>query len=380
MTLAKHLLAAYLLISCAVAVAQPQIVVTSPNGGEVWRSNVPHDIAWSSNFGGDVWIELYRGSDFNRVISESTPNNGLYTWVMPGNIAAGNNYRIHVISLDYDTITVDDWSDHNFLIQIPPRMTLLSPNGGENWLVGSYHPITWTDNIVDNLRIDLWRADTFFCPIAASVPNSGSFTWLIPQTIPEDTNYRVRVQSLADSAVIDCSDGVFTMKWPPSLLLRSPNGSETWMVGDANLIYWNSVHLGGDSIRIDLKRTYPTGSWTTLSYSTPDTGSFRWIVGGPVSALARIRIRGVSRPAVSDTSDTEFMITDALQSPQVVIYKNHDDLTVAWRPVGGANRYRIWASQIFDGSNTLLATTTDTSLVIENMTAGYQIYQVVAER
>ena len=39
---------------------------------------------------------------------------------------------------------------------------ITSPNGGENWYKGSTQTITWTDNISEDVRIDLYKVEYCF--------------------------------------------------------------------------------------------------------------------------------------------------------------------------------------------------------------------------
>jgi hypothetical protein len=62
-----------------------QIVVTAPNGGEIWYVGDNYDITWApSGIGGDVLIEYSTNSGSTwLVLVTATPDNGSYTWTIP---------------------------------------------------------------------------------------------------------------------------------------------------------------------------------------------------------------------------------------------------------------------------------------------------------
>jgi len=66
--------------------ADPLIIVSSPNGGEVWEQGTTHNITWSSlNFEGNVRISLEMvDEDRDReILIEDTENDGIWEWSIP---------------------------------------------------------------------------------------------------------------------------------------------------------------------------------------------------------------------------------------------------------------------------------------------------------
>jgi hypothetical protein len=97
-------------------------------------------------------------------------------------------------------------------------ITVVSPNGGENWLKGTMHPIVWTDNVCDNVRIELWKGTVYHSTIAQSVPSTGVFNWMIPpaSNIVPGNDYKVKIIANAPVSgntgmVFDFSDNFFTI-------------------------------------------------------------------------------------------------------------------------------------------------------------------------
>lgn len=100
----------------------------------------------------------------------------------------------------------------NNCVAIIPKITVTSPNGGENWTVGSSNNITWsTAGTVGNVKIQ-YSIDggSNWSTIIASADNSGSYTWMVPDAV--SSKCRVKVSEADDGSPSDSSDANFTIK------------------------------------------------------------------------------------------------------------------------------------------------------------------------
>ncbi len=104
----------------------PSITVTSPNGGEMWYVNTLQSIRWtcpSNSASASFSIKLYNGADRSlsssyRIITSSIPcSSQNYTWAVPSDIPAGNNYKIQLYGAG--EIGLIDESDNYFRIMAP---------------------------------------------------------------------------------------------------------------------------------------------------------------------------------------------------------------------------------------------------------------------
>jgi hypothetical protein len=97
----------------------------------------------------------------------------------------------------------------------PPQIRVTSPNGGEVWIVGGTHDITWiSENFSGaNVKIDYsTNSGVNWLPVIASTPNTGSYPWQIPATT--SPNCRVKVSDL-DGDPYDVSDNNFSIIQTP---------------------------------------------------------------------------------------------------------------------------------------------------------------------
>jgi len=95
--------------------------IISPNGGEEWRLGTEHDIRWQSTSVEDVIIELMDGDVVGRILTEGTPNDGIFEWAIPTDVVPNDNYYIRCTLADS---LEQDLSNHPFAITALPTLTL----------------------------------------------------------------------------------------------------------------------------------------------------------------------------------------------------------------------------------------------------------------
>ena len=176
----------------------------------------------------------------------------------------------------------------------PPTVT--SPNGGESWLVGSAHAITWTAGTGVGATITISRdGGSSWIPIADLWASSNSYSWTVSG--PETTQAMIKVTNSAGS---DTSNAAFTIGSPPTV--TSPNGGETWPVGSAHVITWTAGSGTGAAIAISRDGG---SSWNDIVSGLANSGSYSWTVSGPATTQTRIK---VTTSVGSDTSNAVFTI------------------------------------------------------------------------
>jgi predicted phosphodiesterase len=93
-----------------------------------------------------------------------------------------------------------------------PTLRLLTPNGGERWLAGTTHTISWSaTDPSGSVQIDLYRGETFYRVLARPPMQQGSYPWSIYARLGDAENYRLRVTSVSFPTVSDASDGTFAV-------------------------------------------------------------------------------------------------------------------------------------------------------------------------
>lgn len=297
--------------------------VTTPNGGEAWMSGDTEIVGWS--FTGDpgsaVNIDLVHGAEWVRLatgVPVGASGTGTWTWAIPIGLEARVDYQIRVTSTTQPECV--DASDGLFSIGGLPvnSITVLKPNGDENWLVWDRPTITWsyTGSPGGTVRIELLADGQLHTVLTTSTSigsnGAGSWTWNIPISQQNRSDYRIRVTSVDDPTCTDTSDGEFTVNLMPNVHVEQPDGDEEWRIGESREIRWSYGGNPGSRVRIKLLRG---GATTTLaadvSIGTNGLGTWMWNIPltQPAANNYLIRIEVIGFIAPSDNSDGEFSIT-----------------------------------------------------------------------
>jgi hypothetical protein len=186
-------------------------------------------------------------------------------------------------------------------------LSLIAPDGGETWAVGGAQSIQWSSTgLSGNVKIELSRDGGITFPevLFASTPDDGSQSWTV--TGPSDSTVRVRISSLLAPSVADTSASDIIIL-QPSITVVGANGGEIWRRDSTQLIAWTTLDVPG-TLTATLSRnggaTFPETLFTALA----NDGSEAWVVTGPGTTAARLRIASDTFPAAADTSNANFTI------------------------------------------------------------------------
>jgi hypothetical protein len=97
-----------------------------------------------------------------------------------------------------------------------------------------------------------------------------------------------------------------TQSSTPSITVTSPNGSEQWSVGSTQTITWASSGVTGD-VHVAISRDGGS-SWADVITDTANDGSESWMVTGPTTTQARMRVTSALNSSIWDISDADFII------------------------------------------------------------------------
>jgi hypothetical protein len=188
-------------------------------------------------------------------------------------------------------------------------IAVTSPNGGENWPIGTTQAIQWNSSLITgNVKIELSRSGgaTFNEVLFASTMNDGSENWTVAGQVTSQA--RIRISSVSDPNVADTSNANFNIV-QLAVTVLVPNGGETWQGGSIQSIEWNSGFVPGD-VKVELSRNGGETFSEVLFASIPNSGSANWVVTGPATFRGRIRISSIAYPTVADTSNDYFTVID----------------------------------------------------------------------
>ncbi|HDS30882.1 MAG TPA: hypothetical protein ENN67_07570, partial [Firmicutes bacterium] len=292
--------------------------------------------AWQSIDSATSWItawvaDFQDSGDTLDVYADLTPlgmgpyhkmfDDGLHGDGMAGDSIFGVDFFPTCPSGDY-TITIyavdpwDNWMENDvyftFTEMEQPEITVVTPNGGEMWQIGSdeYIQWKWTGNIP---YVNIYYSKDDFVAdvntIASDVANTGEYLW---ENIPADPSntVKVRIAWSANESVFDDSDDYFSImsEVPPMLQLLIPNGGEIWEVGSTQEITWESHNLPGPVNLLYSKDSF-NSDFHLIEVEFPNTGSYFWegIPDDP-STTVKVRVISVDDPSYMDDSDDFFTI------------------------------------------------------------------------
>jgi len=313
------------------------ITLSSPNGGESWSTGTTQAIRWThtGNPGSFVRIDLLKGGVLSRILASTTPigapGSGTFNWFIPVALTPGSDYAVRVTGTTNGAYS--DISDTNFRIT-GPGITVVLPNGGENWQPGTSQTIRWssTGSVGSFVRVDLYKSGVLHRTLIASTPigvgGSGSYSWVIPATQAQGADFKVRVTSTASAVYSDMSDANFNIS-AAGVKVGAPNGGELWRPESTHTISWSYTGAAGTDVRVELLKGGVLDS--VLAPAVPigsgGAGSYIWTVPAEQmhGSAYTVRITSNQTGALTDSSDTQFTIDDLVQ------------LTVAKQGTGAGN-------------------------------------------
>lgn len=126
---------------------------------------------------------------------------------------------------------------------VDPDISILSPNGGEEWYIGDTNDILWSiteSNLVPN-SIYIWynRGGLDDVLLAEGIENTGTFAWPMPDTL--GTNYRVRISATDTfgNYSLKSSASTFTITYVPP---ETPEGITVDISNNVDaIITWDAV-------------------------------------------------------------------------------------------------------------------------------------------
>ena len=172
-------------------------------------------------------------------------------------------------------------------------ISIISPNGGEQWEIGSTKLIKWNANgVTNNLKVVLFKeGQSEVCVLAKNLsPSATSYSWKVGDSITgkveAGSGYKIRVrEQVADNAAADVSNNTFSimnkkLSFHPGLNLAikmsitSPDKKSKWETGKSFQIKWNWA--GSGAVKVQLYNY--NGKTFLRDIGTSSSGSLNWLI------------------------------------------------------------------------------------------------------
>ncbi|RKH02382.1 lamin tail domain-containing protein [Corallococcus carmarthensis] len=174
-------------------------------------------------------------------------------------------------------------------------VTVLSPNGGESWVAGSAHTITWSASGVTNVKVEYSLNGSTWTTLTSSA-SGGSVAWTVPSSA--STNAWVRVSDASDASTSDLSNAAFAITtgggsgtgnvFINEVLINEPgsdvNGEFVELVNSGTA----AVDLSGWTVSdsTNVRHTFASGTTVAAGKAVVVFGGAAGIPSGTVGAVA----------------------------------------------------------------------------------------------
>ncbi len=297
-------------------------VVISPNGGESYHQACSIGIEWDTEtFYSNVRIEYStdNGGTYS-VITTSTSNDGYYGWTVPS--IASSNYLIKV--MEVDDLSRFDISDATFTIL--PAAIITLPTAGTTVNGCDIVTVAWNHSCSGNFRLE-YNIDGGAWSTIATVNAGGSTSstsyWTVPNGITS-SNCLLRVYDTNDPTREDYIDAPLNILPSNEFQLTTPNGGESYTVGEEVQITWTNLPEASGLYRLRYS-TNSGNTWTTIVNNI--TGNaYNWTIPNIPSDSYMVRILDATNLCIYDSSDDVFEVAPL---PPLVIQPNGGELWYA---------------------------------------------------
>jgi hypothetical protein len=226
-----------------------------------------------------------------------------------------------------------------------------------------------------NVKIEVLKAGAVVQTLSSSTSNDGTYSWTIPSTQATGTDYRIRITSATSASITDTSNSNFIITSAtstPSIIVTSPNGGESWVPGTTPTITWTSSGSVGSYVNIYLLKAGAVVQ--TISTYTLNDGSFAsWTIpdGFTMGTDYRIRITSATSASITDTSNSNFIITSATSTPSITVIS--PDGGESWARMMGTGKYLIQWSYTGNPGSTVKIELLDGGVLSKVLTSGTSI-------
>ena len=332
----------------------PTVDVENPNGGEIWAGE--QDITWIAEDpdNDDLSIDILYSDDAGNSWSQikiGEENEESYTWDTK-TVSNDDDYLIKIRATD-SHFSVEDTSNGLFEIRNeepgnnPPEITVISPNGGENW--EGTNDILWNaeDEDGDILKITIeYITKGEGTKIAEDMDNTGTYSWDTNGLTDRD-DYLIKISANdGKTTTKDESNGFFTLYNPIAPVVTNiyyPTEGEVldesvnieWRATDENkegseddellisIDYWNGKESKWKNIVEGLPNTDKKYPWDTTVVEDRNDYKIRVTATDPRDLTHSLETEGTFRVWNDDLSLT-------LYSPEPGNEYSEEGVNIEW--------------------------------------------------
>ena len=320
--------------------------LTSPLGNTSWPVGSSQLISWSSAAISQINVSysLNNGSNGTWTYLGSVTSSP-YTWNISNSSQVSNLVRVRVADQD-DQLNVSSTSPATFAIL--PVFDIQHPESGDNVTAEESYNISWTtkgtgaDNIYLQYTPTGQTGQNWTNITNGSITNLNTYNWNpVPSTISNYT--QVRIFYTDNPNATDTGADYFNLRG--KILVTSPNGDESWQIGEVHNITWTKE---GNIAQFSVSYSSDNGgNWTGLGTSSASPYSWNITSDTVTTTQAKIKVADSTNPEiVFDTSNTTFEVRGRLDitqpdGGQLLTYDGSSIYNVTWTKEGGISRVNL---------------------------------------
>ncbi len=336
------------------------VQLQAPNGGEETTMGAPYEVKWFSvglqleapNEVFDFYISYDSGQSWEATpVVEQQYNDGEYSWRPPQMRSDTVRLKIKCHNGE-DFPWVEDESNADFSI-LEPKINITYPTEDESWYATGTYTITWESlgAIGENRLRLMFSLDggANYNEIASDLADSGTYTWSpIVNALTDQFRLKLYDASRIEVEAISGDNSIIA----PTITINTPNGGESWIVGEEYLIEWETEGTN-NSIRDSLVVEYSSdggSSWNLIANELEQSvTSYNWTIPADISDDCLVQVYDSTRTTTKDQSDEVFSIappTIGIISPTPGdIFPYGSVQQVKWEAVGQvSDDVSIWYS------------------------------------
>ncbi len=182
------------------------------------------------------------------------------------------------------------------------NIEITTPNNSTIWYTAGggsteYYSISWEDNISENVRIELYKGNTWLANFTNSTESDGYYgRFPIPNDFVPGTDYQIKIVSTTNSSCYAWSDNFeVANRTQCSITVTSPTNNSSWQTETIHSLIWDDNF--DDNVKIEL---YKDGDFNKpINYTTASIGSYEWTIPSDLPSGINYSIK------ITNTSDSD---------------------------------------------------------------------------
>ena len=154
------------------------------------------------------------------------------------------------------------------------NLMITSPSETDHWVGGETHTITWNDDFTENVKILLYKNNSFLLDINTNASSNGSYDWKLPDNLLYDITYSIRIENISNPEIFGNSQNFKASEKTGSIGTMSDNFGNTYGTIKIGTQWWMAENLKTSKYNDNTDIVYPGSDNNAWQNNT--TGAYAW--------------------------------------------------------------------------------------------------------